>query len=172
LARKTLEQGGCKLIPLTSTIGTDNTPAPTADTTPCYYIPGNHESYRTTGQGDLAPWQAQFGQPYGTFDHDGTRFILLASSYGTIPGTNWRQMPMFKAALDDAVSNPKVKNVMIFAHHPVDDPDPAKASQLGDRTEVALIEKMLSDFRAKSNKGVAMVGSHAQIANVHRIEGV
>src|SRR5262249_31767009 len=41
-----------------------------------------------------------------------------------------------------------------------------------DRTEVALIEKMLSDFRAKSNKGVAMVGSHAQIANVHRIEGV
>jgi hypothetical protein len=79
---------------------------------------------------------------------------------------------MFQAALKDAESNPAVKNVMVFAHHPVDDPDPADASQLGDRTEVALVEKLLSDFRAESDKGVAMVGSHAQIADVHRIEGV
>jgi hypothetical protein len=172
LARQTLEAGGCELIPLTSTIGTDSTPAPTADKTPCYYVPGNHESYRAAGQGDLAPFTAEFGQPYGTFDHDGTRFILLASSLGTIHGTAWAQMPMFKAALADAATNPKIKNVMVFAHHPVDDPDPSKASQLGDRTEVALIEKMLSDFRTGSDKGVAMVGSHAQIANVHRIEGV
>jgi 3',5'-cyclic AMP phosphodiesterase CpdA len=172
LARTTLEQGGCRLIPLTSTIGTDATPAPTADKTPCYYIPGNHESYRVTGQGDLAPWIAQFGQPYGTFDHNGTRFILLASSYGTLSGTAWDQMPMFKRALDDAETDPAVKNVMVFAHHPVDDPAETDASQLGDRTEVALVEKMLSDFRADSDKGVAMVGSHAQIADVHRIEGV
>ena len=46
------------------------------------------------------------------------------------------------------------------------------ASQLGDRGEVALVEKLLSDFRETSNKGVSMVGSHAQIADVHRIEGV
>ena len=80
LARTTLEQGGCQLIPLQSTIGKDDTPAPTADKTPCYYVPGNHESYRAGAQGDLAPFIAQFGQPYGTFDHNGTRFILLASS--------------------------------------------------------------------------------------------
>ena len=55
---------------------------------------------------------------------------------------------------------------MVFAHHPVDDPDVLDASQLGDRDEVALVEKLLSDFRAKSNKGVSMVGSHAQIADV------
>jgi hypothetical protein len=61
---------------------------------------------------------------------------------------------------------------MVFAHHPVDDPGETDASQLGDRTEVALVEKMLTDFREHSNKGVAMVGSHAQIADVHRIEGV
>ncbi|WP_051325134.1 phosphodiester glycosidase family protein [Candidatus Solirubrobacter pratensis] len=172
LARQTLEQGGCRLIPLTSAIGSDDTPAPTAGKTPCYYVPGNHESYRASGQGDLAPFQAEFGQPYGTFDHDGTRFILLASSYGTLRGTSWAQMPMFQAALNDAETNPAVKNVMVFAHHPVDDPDVSDASQLGDRTEVALVEKMLSDFRAHSDKGVAMVGSHAQIADVHRIEGV
>ncbi|HEY6891151.1 MAG TPA: phosphodiester glycosidase family protein [Solirubrobacter sp.] len=172
LARTTLEQGGCQLIPLQSTIGKDDTPAPTADKTPCYYVPGNHESYRAGAQGDLAPFIAQFGQPYGTFDHNGTRFILLASSYGTLRGTNWAQMPMLQAALDDAEKNPAVKNVMVFAHHPVDDPAETDASQLGDRGEVALVEKLLSDFRTASGKGVSMVGSHAQIADVHRIEGV
>ena len=60
---------------------------------------------------------------------------------------------------------------MVFAHHPMDDPAETDASQLGDRNEVALIEKMLTDFRAHSNKGVAMVGSHAQIADVHRDRG-
>ncbi len=172
LARQTLEQGGCKLIPLTSVIGRDDTPAPTAGQTPCYYVPGNHESYRAGGQGDLAPFIAEFGQPYGTFDHDGTRFILLASSYGTLRTTNWAQLPMLQAALEDAKRNPAVKNVMVFAHHPVDDPAEIDASQLGDRNEVALVEQLLSDFRAGSDKGVAMVGSHAQIADVHRIEGV
>jgi 3',5'-cyclic AMP phosphodiesterase CpdA len=172
LARRTLEQGGCRLIPLTSAIGRDDTPAPTADETPCYYVPGNHESYRAGAQGDLAPFIAEFGQPYGTFDHNGTRFILLASSYGTLRTTNWAQLPMLQAALDDALKNPAVDNVMVFAHHPVDDPAETDASQLGDRNEVALIEKLLSGFRSDSGKGVAMVGAHAQIADVHRIEGV
>jgi hypothetical protein len=172
LARKTLEQGGCRLIPLTSAIGTDATPAPTADTTPCYYVPGNHESYRAGGQGDLAPFIAEFGQPFGTFDHNGTRFIALASSYGNLRSTSWAQLPLFQQALEDAETNPSVKNVMVFAHHPVDDPAETDASQLGDRTEVALVEKLLTDFREQSNKGVSMVGSHAQIADVHRIEGV
>jgi hypothetical protein len=153
LARTTLEQGGCQLIPLSSTIGKDDTPAPTADKTPCYYVPGNHESYRAGAQGDLAPFIAQFGQPYGTFDHNGTRFVLLASSYGTLRSTNWAQMPMLQAALDDAKTNPAVKNVMVFAHHPVDDPAETDASQLGDRGEVALVEKLLSDFRQHVQQG-------------------
>src|SRR3954470_3569865 len=108
---------------LTSPIGRNDTPAPTAEKTPCFYVPGNHESYRASGQGDLAPFTAEFGQPYGTFDHNGTRFILLASSYGSVRSTNGAQLPMLQAALDDAETNPKIKNVMVFAHHPVDDPD-------------------------------------------------
>ncbi|HEY4277566.1 MAG TPA: phosphodiester glycosidase family protein [Conexibacter sp.] len=173
LARQTLEAGGCQLIPLSSTIGTDNTPAPTADKTPCYYVPGNHESYGLNNvQADLRPFTAEFGQPYGTFDHNGTRFILLASSLGSLHATNWDQLPMFQQALTEAENDSSIKNVVVFAHHPVDDPLETKASQLGDRTEVALIERMLTDFRAASGKGVDMVGSHAQIANVHRIEGV
>jgi hypothetical protein len=79
---------------------------------------------------------------------------------------------MLRDALADAASDDSIDNVMVFAHHPVDDPAETKSSQLGDRVEVQLIERMLSDFRDDSGKGVAMVGSHAQIMNVHRIEGV
>ena len=61
---------------------------------------------------------------------------------------------------------------MVFAHHPTDDPGELDASQLTDRTEVQLIEKLLTDFREASDKGIAMVGSHAQIANVQREQGV
>ncbi len=61
---------------------------------------------------------------------------------------------------------------MVFAHHPVDDPSSTKSSQLGDREEVKLIEHMLTNFREGSGKPVTMVGSHAQVAFVHQIEGV
>ncbi|WP_026911992.1 phosphodiester glycosidase family protein [Patulibacter minatonensis] len=173
LARQTLEQGGCRLIPLTSTIGRDDTPAPDDTTTPCYYLPGNHESYGLGNvQSTTAPFEAEFGQPYGTFDHKGTRFLILDSAYGNLRSSRFEQLPMLQQALTEAKSDPKVRNVMVFAHHPVDDPAETKASQLTDRTEVSLVENLLSDFRKDSGKGVSMVGSHAQIADVHRLEGV
>lgn len=172
LARQTLEAGGCQLIPLSSEIGRDDTPAPSADKTPCYYVPGNHESYRAAGQGDLAPFTAEFGPTSGTFDHKGTRFILLNSALGSLRGSDFGQLAMLQQALKSAEGDNAVKNVAVFAHHPVDDPAATKQSQLGDRTEVQLIEKLLTDFREASGKGATMTGSHAQIADVHRVEGV
>ena len=166
LARETLETGGCDLIPAGG--APDEDPA----TIPCYYVPGNHESYTAGGQGTLDNWVAEFGAPYRTFDHKGTRFILLNSTLGTLRTSSWAQLPMLDEALRDAATNDAVDNVMVFAHHPVDDPAEVDASQLGDRTEVQLIEQLLTDFRERSGKGVGMVGSHAQIADVHRIEGV
>lgn len=73
---------------------------------------------------------------------------------------------MLQEALATAADDDAVSNVMVFAHHPADDPAETKASQLGDRMEVRLIEKLLADFRAASDKGATMVGSHAQIADV------
>jgi Phosphodiester glycosidase/Collagen triple helix repeat (20 copies)/Calcineurin-like phosphoesterase len=168
LARRTLEAGGCQLVPL----GTPEVPAPTADTVPCLYVPGNHESYVSGGQGTLDAFRAEFGRAYGWTDHKGTRFITLNSSYGSLRGSDFAQLPMLQEALDEAARDDAIDNVMVFAHHPVDDPDEAKSSQLGDRTEVQLIKKLLSDFRDDSGKGVAMVGSHAQIMDVHREQGV
>lgn len=174
LAREVLEESGCEIVAPNEPKEENYTPAPGAEKVPCYYVPGNHESYgvNLVQEPTLAHFEEQFGTPYRYFDHKGTRFILLASSLGTLRGTDWKQLPMFREALETAKSDPNVKNVMVFAHHPVDDPSPTKASQLGDREEVALIEKMLTNFREASGKPAAMVGSHAQVAYVHRIEGI
>ncbi|MGP4099874.1 phosphodiester glycosidase family protein [Nonomuraea sp. KM90] len=173
LARQVLTDAGCGLVPVGQEPPEDSTPDPKAGSIPCYYVPGNHESYGLNNtQSDLTNFSNEFGQPYRTFDHKGTRFILLASSLGTLRGTAWDQLPMVQQALADAKKDRSVRNVLVFAHHPVDDPAEAKSSQLGDRDEVALIENLLTDFRGSSGKGAAMVGSHAQIADVHRLEGV
>ncbi|WP_189315119.1 phosphodiester glycosidase family protein [Streptomyces brasiliensis] len=173
LARQVLTDAGCDLVLLGQEPAEDSTPDPKAGSVPCYYVPGNHESYGLNNvQSDLTNFTNEFGRPYRTFDHKGTRFILLASSLGSLRATAWDQLPMLQQALADAEKDKSVHNVMVFAHHPVDDPAETKASQLGDRDEAALIEKMLTDFRGATGKGAAMVGSHAQIADVHRIEGV
>ncbi|MBN6543457.1 phosphodiester glycosidase family protein, partial [Actinacidiphila bryophytorum] len=173
LARQVLTDAGCDLVPVGQEPAENSTPDPRAGSIPCYYVPGNHESYGLNNvQSDLTNFTAQFGQPYRTFDHKGTRFILLASSLGTLRGTAWDQLPMMQQALADARKDPSVHNVLVFAHHPVDDPADTKSSQLGDRDEAALVENMLTDFRNSTGKGAAMVGSHAQIADVHRVEGV
>jgi hypothetical protein len=173
LAREVLEEAGCEIVPPTETKPADYTPAPGAAKVPCYYVPGNHESYGVGNvQETLAHFEEQFGTPYRYFDHKGTRFILLASSLGTLRGSAWQQLPMFEEALETAKNDPSIHNVMVFAHHPVDDPSSTKSSQLGDREEVKLIEHMLTDFREESGKGAAMMAGHAQVAYVHQIEGV
>jgi hypothetical protein len=174
LAREVLEESGCEIVPPNEPKPADYTPAPGAEKVPCYYVPGNHESYgvNLVQEPNLAHFEEQFGTPYRHFVHKGTEFVLLASSLGTLRGTAWQQLPMFVEALKEAKEDPSIHNVMVFAHHPVDDPSATKASQLQDREEVALIEKMLTDFREESGKAAAMVGSHAQVAYVHQIEGI
>ncbi len=173
LAREVLEEAGCEIVPPTEVKPADYTPAPGAEKVPCYYVPGNHESYGLGNvQETLANFEAQFGTPYRHFVHKGTEFVLLASSLGTLRGTAWQQLPMFREALAEAKEDPSIHNVMVFAHHPVDDPSATKASQLGDREEVKLIEHMLTNFREGSGKPATMIGSHAQVAYVHQIEGI
>src|SRR5262249_9686204 len=125
--------------------------------------------------GNLTNFTNAFGQPFRTFDHKGTRVILLASSLGTLRGTAFAQLPMLQQALTAAETDPTVHNVLVFSHDPVDDPDAAgepNPRQLGDRDEVALVEQMLTRFRGDTGKGAAMVGAAARTAAVERVEGV
>ena len=140
---------------------------------PCYYVPGNHESYTASGQGTLANWVAEFGAPYRTFDHKGTRFILLNSALGNLRSSDFAQLPMLKAALDDAATD-AVGRQRRWCSRTTRRTTRASSTRRSSPTapRSQLIEKLLTDFREASDKGVAMVGSHAQIANVQREQGV
>jgi len=141
-----------------------------SDAMPIYYIPGNHEAQVT---GRLDNFRAAFGETRFTFDHNGTRFILLNSTFGTLRGSEFAQLPEMKAALDDAETDPTIDNVVVFPHHPTVDPNPQAASQLADRYEVELIERWLTEFREDSDgKGVAYLSGHAHTTEVRRHDGV
>ena len=70
---------------------------------------------------------------------------------------------MLQDALDTAATRRRDRQRDGVRAPPDQRPGEPTASQLGDRTEVQLIEKLLTDFREASDKGAAMVGSHAQI---------
>jgi hypothetical protein len=136
---------------------------------PVHYVPGNHETY---GPGDLSEWKKVFGNPTSTFDHKGTRFILRDSSLGSLRGGGFDQILDLRRQLDDAADNTTIRNVVVMAHHPIDDPSPTQNSQLGDRKEAAMIVKWLADFRASTGKGAAYMAGHAGTFAATRTDGV
>ncbi|MEV5960870.1 phosphodiester glycosidase family protein [Kribbella sp. NPDC051952] len=136
---------------------------------PVHYVPGNHESY---GPGDLSEWSKVFGSPTSTFDHKGTRFILRDSSLGSLRAGGFDQILDLRKQLDDAATNKTIRNVVVMAHHPIDDPSPTQNSQLGDRKEAAMIVQWLADFRASTGKGAAYMAAHAGTFAATRTDGV
>jgi hypothetical protein len=136
---------------------------------PVHYVPGNHESY---GPGDLSEWTKVFGAPTSTFDHLGTRFILRDSSLGSLRAGGFDQILDLKQQLDDARTNRSIRNVVVMAHHPIDDPSPTQNSQLGDRKEAELLVRWLADFRASTGKGAAYMAAHAGTFAATRTDGV
>lgn len=136
---------------------------------PVHYVPGNHESY---GPGDLSEWSKVFGAPSSTFDHKGTRFILRDSSLGSLRAGGFAQILDLRKQLDDAARNRSIRNVVVMAHHPIDDPLPSANSQLGDRKEAALLVRWLADFRASTGKGAAYMAAHAGTFAATRTDGV
>jgi hypothetical protein len=134
-----------------------------------YYVPGNHE---IMGPGTIDNFRREFGVTNQTFDHDGTRFVLLDSSTGTIRGGGFDQALMLRKALDSARADKSVTSVVVMEHHPPRDPTPAKGSQLGDRQEAAVLEQWLADFQHTTGKGAAFVGGHVGVFNASRVDGV
>lgn len=136
---------------------------------PVHYVPGNHETY---GPGDLSEWKKVFGAATSTFDHKGTRFILRDSSLGSLRAGGFDQILDLRKQLDDAATNKTIKNVVVMAHHPIDDPSPTQNSQLGDRKEAAMIVQWLADFRSSTGKGAAYMAAHAGTFAATRTDGV
>ncbi|TDO33883.1 calcineurin-like phosphoesterase family protein [Kribbella sp. VKM Ac-2527] len=136
---------------------------------PVHYVPGNHESY---GPGDLSEWTKVFGPPSSTLDHKGTRFVLRDSSLGSLRAGGFAQILDLRKQLDDAARNPAIRNVVVMAHHPIDDPLPTANSQLADRKEAELLVRWLADFRASTGKGAAYMAAHAGTFAATRTDGV
>ncbi|SFM00715.1 3',5'-cyclic AMP phosphodiesterase CpdA [Gracilibacillus orientalis] len=140
------------------------------DEFPIYYTPGNHE---IVGSGNLDNFLAVFEENRYSFDHQGTRFILLDSSTGSFRTSDFDQMIELKESLNDAATDSSINNVVVFGHHPTRDPLPTNNSQLSDRKEAELIENWLTDFRQMSEgKGAIYISGHAHVANLERVEGV
>ncbi len=140
------------------------------DEFPIYYIPGNHE---IAGSGDLDNFLKVFEENRYTFDHKGTRFILLDTSTGSFRTSDFEQLIELKESLQEAASDSSINNVVVFGHHPTRDPLPTNNSQLSDRKEVDLIETWLTDFREESGgKGSMYISGHAHTVNLERVEGV
>jgi hypothetical protein len=79
---------------------------------------------------------------------------------------------MLRDALDDAATDRSVTGVVVFAHHPLDDPLPTKASRLTDRLEADTLRGWFEDFEERSGKSVASVGSHVGVFHASTQDGV
>jgi 3',5'-cyclic AMP phosphodiesterase CpdA len=139
------------------------------DEVPWYYNPGNHEAY---GPGDQENFRAEFGDTHRTFDHRGTRFVLLDSSLGTLSGGGFDQWTMFREALDEAARDRRVNGVVAMWHHPPRDPSPLANSQMTNRVEAELVEEWLADFRRETGKGAAFIGAHVGQFSASSVDGV
>ncbi|SCG52763.1 phosphodiester glycosidase family protein [Micromonospora coxensis] len=135
---------------------------------PWYYVPGNHEIMGAP----IDNFRAVFGATHRVLDHRGTRFVMLNSATGTLRGGGFDQVRMLREALDSAAGDPAVGSVVVLHHHPPRDPSPAKASQLTDRKEAALLEQWLADFQHRTGKGALFVGGHVGTFHADRVDGV
>ncbi len=126
---------------------------------PWYYVPGNHE---VMGPGTIDNFRREFGATTRSFDHRGTRFVLLDSSTGTLRGGGFDQLDMLKRSLDTAPGQ-----TIVMMHHPPRDPTPARTSQLSDRMEARYFEELLSE-----NENATFIGGHVGGFFASEVDGV
>ncbi len=135
---------------------------------PYTYVPGNHEVMG----GSIANFEAAFGATSTAFDHKGTRFLTFDTSALSIRGSDWTQLRTLRRELDRAAADPRIGSVALVQHVPLRDPTPARASELNDRKEAAVIESWLSDFQRSTGKGALFIGAHVGTFHASHVDGV
>jgi exopolysaccharide biosynthesis protein len=138
------------------------------DEVPWHYVPGNHEVMG----GEIDNFVSEFGDPYGSFDHNGTRFITLDTSGLNLRSGGFDQLAMLRERLDSAAEDDDINSVVVVEHVPPRDPMPQAASQLGDRKEADTVEQWLSQFGLDTGKGTGFVGGHVGTFAASHVDGV
>ncbi|MDG4804988.1 phosphodiester glycosidase family protein [Micromonospora sp. WMMD980] len=135
---------------------------------PYYYVPGNHEIMGAP----IDNFRSVFGDTSRVLDHRGTRLVTLSTAAGSLRGGGFDQVELLRRTLDQAAADRSIGSVAVLFHHPPRDPSPAKASQLGDRKEAALVEQWLADFQHRTGKGAVVVNGHVGTFHADRVDGV
>ncbi|KZE94882.1 3',5'-cyclic adenosine monophosphate phosphodiesterase CpdA [Agromyces sp. NDB4Y10] len=138
------------------------------DRLPYVYVPGNHEIMG----GPIENFEAAFGDTARSVDLGRTRIITLNSAAGSFRASDPAQLAFLERELADAAADGDTSGVLVFAHHPADDPLPSKASQLADRVEAAAFTDALGAFRAETGKSIAVVNGHVGVFHADAVDGV
>ena len=93
-----------------------------SDQIPIYWVAGNRDVGTTPTRESLQRYRGRFGKDYYSFDHGGSRFIVLNSSVildpSSVPREWERQLDFLMADLEDARGK-GCAHVVVFAHHPL-----------------------------------------------------
>jgi exopolysaccharide biosynthesis protein len=135
---------------------------------PYTYVPGNHEIMG----GPISNFTDVFGPSSTSRTLGQTKIITLDSSAGSFRGSGLAQLRMLDTELASAAADRNITGVVVFNHHPADDPLPDKTSQLGDRYEAAQFTATLAQFRADSGKSIAAVNGHVGAFHATSTDGV
>ncbi|GAA4385488.1 phosphodiester glycosidase family protein [Agromyces bauzanensis] len=138
------------------------------DRLPYVYVPGNHEIMG----GPIANFEAAFGETSRSIALGRTQLVTLNSSAGSFRLSDRDQLVFLEQELAAAAADASKSGVVVFAHHPADDPLPSKASQLSDRYEAAAFTEALAQFRADTGKSVAVVNAHVGVFHATSTDGV
>lgn len=138
------------------------------DQLPWVYVPGNHEVMG----GPIENFIAEFGPTKTKQQVGGTLLVTLNTANGSFNGSDKQQMRFLEEALAQAEQDSTITGVLVFAHHPVDDPKSSKDSQLSDRIEAQRYQDRLAEFRADTGKSIASINGHAGVFHATSHEGV
>lgn len=138
------------------------------DRLPYVYVPGNHEVMG----GPIANFEAVFGDTARSVHLGRTSLITLNTAAGSFRASDTDQLAFLERELADVAADDAASGVIVFAHHPADDPLPAKASQLSDRVEAQAFTDLLGEFRAETGKSAAVVNAHVGVFHADAVDGV
>nr|WP_255499170.1 phosphodiester glycosidase family protein [Leucobacter sp. cx-169] len=138
------------------------------DQLPWVYLPGNHEVMG----GPIQNFIDEFGPTKTKQQLGSTLIITLNTADGSFNRSDSTQMNFLERALEDVADDSSITGVLVFAHHPADDPKASKDSQISDRLEARKFQARLAEFRADTGKSIAAMNGHAGVFHATSFDGV
>lgn len=138
------------------------------DKLPWVYVPGNHEVMG----GPIQNFIDEFGPTKTKQQVGSTLIVTLNTAQGSFNRSDATQLRFLEKALAEAENDSSITGVLVFSHHPADDPKSSKDSQISDRLEARKFQERLAEFRADTGKSIASMNAHAGVFHATSFDGV